>query len=141
MERFSGSLSDYENNFQEVCKYKHEINRFCYSEQHLNTQSEHTLILNNNTCTVTVNKIGEQWSQMVSNIWQLFLKTTSDLVISLINKTQNPVIRGKKKVTDFHISSCGYTKPSNMFKLEQHVRKKTMNSIIYYLLFIWSISW
>lgn len=28
---------------------------------------------------------------------------TFDLVISLINKTQNPVIRGKKRVTDFHI--------------------------------------
>lgn len=29
MERFSGSLSDYENNFQNACKNKHEISRFC----------------------------------------------------------------------------------------------------------------
>lgn len=96
MERFSGSLSDYENHSQEACKYMHEISRLWYSEHHLFKLCQHTPILNKTTCTV--NKTGEQclnWSAKF-DIFSM-KKTTFDLVTSLIHKMQNPVIRGKKE--------------------------------------------
>lgn len=49
---------------------------------------------------------------------------TFDLPISLINKTQNPVIRWEKKVTDFHIFHVDTQNHQTCLNLNMSVIKK-----------------